>query len=60
MGGTCSTDGGQERCINDFGGQTRGKETTWKTHALMKGSITMDLKELGWGGWHGLDQFGSG
>ena len=33
MGGTCSTYGGQERCIKNFGGQTRGKETTWKTQA---------------------------
>jgi len=33
MGGTCSTYGGQERSIKDFGGKTRGKETTWKTQA---------------------------
>ena len=33
LGETCSTDGGQERCIKDFGGQSRGKETTWKTQA---------------------------
>jgi hypothetical protein len=29
--GACSTYGGGERCIQDFGGETRGKETTWKT-----------------------------
>jgi len=33
MGGTCSTYGGQKRCIKDFGGQTIVKETTWKTQA---------------------------
>jgi hypothetical protein len=58
MGGTCSTYGGWERCIKVFGGQTKGKETTWKAQASMKDSIKMDLKEVGWG--HGLDRFGSG
>jgi len=31
MGGTCSTYGEEERCIQGFGGKTRGKETTWRT-----------------------------
>jgi hypothetical protein len=31
MGGACDTYGGQERCILGFGGETCGKETTWKT-----------------------------
>jgi len=29
MGGTYSTYGGQERRVQDFGGETRVKETTW-------------------------------
>ena len=29
----CSTYGREERLIRGFGGQTRGKETTWKTQA---------------------------
>jgi hypothetical protein len=33
MGGACSTDGGRERCIQDFGGQTWEKATTWETQA---------------------------
>jgi len=33
MGGACSTYGGEERCIQGFGGQTLGKETTCETHA---------------------------
>ena len=33
MGGARSTDGGEERCILGFGGETRAKETTWKTQA---------------------------
>jgi len=33
MGGACSTYGEEERCIQDLGGETWGKETTWKTQA---------------------------
>jgi hypothetical protein len=33
MGGACSTYGGEERCIKDFGGETWGKATTWETQA---------------------------
>ena len=31
LGGACSTYGGEERRIQGFGGETWGKETTWKT-----------------------------
>jgi len=31
----CSTYGGEDRCIQDFGGEIWGKETTWKIQ--MKG-----------------------
>jgi hypothetical protein len=31
MGVACSTYGGEGRCIQGIGGETRGKETTWKT-----------------------------
>ena len=30
MGGASSTYGGEERCTQGFGAETRGKETTWK------------------------------
>jgi hypothetical protein len=33
MGRVCGTYGRQERCIQGFGGETWGKETTWKTQA---------------------------
>jgi hypothetical protein len=33
MGGICSAYGGEERRIQGFGGETRGKETTWETQA---------------------------
>jgi hypothetical protein len=31
------TYGRQKRCIQGFGGETWGKETTWKTYAQMGG-----------------------
>jgi hypothetical protein len=31
VGGACSTNRLGERCIQDFGGETWGKDTTWKT-----------------------------
>jgi hypothetical protein len=37
MGGACSTYGGKEGCIKDFGGETLGKATTWDTQAQMGG-----------------------
>jgi hypothetical protein len=33
VGGACSTYGEGERCIQDLGGETWGKETIWKTQA---------------------------
>jgi len=30
VGGACSTYGAEQRCIQGFGGETRGKVTTWK------------------------------
>ena len=33
MGGACSAYEGEERRIHGFGGETRGKETTWETQA---------------------------
>jgi hypothetical protein len=31
MGGACSTNGGEDECIQDIGGKFRRKETTRKT-----------------------------
>ena len=33
MGGACNAYGGEERLIQDFGGETRRKESTWETQA---------------------------
>jgi len=35
MGGEYSMYWGEERCIQNFDGETLGKETTWKTQAQM-------------------------
>jgi len=57
---------GEERCIQAFGGETYGKETTWKTQPGIDGSINikMDLEEVGWGGggggWFVLARDGDG
>ena len=47
MGGTCSTYWRGERCTQSFGGETCGKETTWKTQAYMEDNIKKDLQEVG-------------
>ena len=33
MDRACSTYEGEEMCIQAFGGENRGKDTTWKTQA---------------------------
>jgi hypothetical protein len=33
MGGACSMYGGEEKCIKGFGGETGGKDITWKAQA---------------------------
>jgi hypothetical protein len=35
--------------MQGFGGETRGKETTWKTQARWENNIKMDLQEERWG-----------
>ena len=36
-GGACSTYGEEERCMQDFGEETWGKEATWKSQAKTGG-----------------------
>jgi hypothetical protein len=31
MDGACDTNGGEYKCVQAFGVETRGKETAWKT-----------------------------
>jgi len=55
MGGSCSTYGGEERCVPGFGGETSGKVTNWKTRNRWEDNIKMDLHEVGFGGMDWID-----
>jgi hypothetical protein len=37
MGRACGTYGGEERCIQGFSRESCGRESSWKTQALMGG-----------------------
>jgi hypothetical protein len=50
MGRTCSTNRGEEECIQDIGGKARRKETNGKTKTWWVDNIKMDLREAGWDG----------
>ena len=47
---------GGEKCIQSFGGETWGQETTWKT----QGKIILKWIFEKWDGWHVMDRPGSG
>jgi hypothetical protein len=49
MGGACNTYGGEERCIQDLGGELEGKRSLGKPRHRREGDIMMDLQEVGWG-----------
>jgi hypothetical protein len=55
MGRACSTNGGDEECIQDIGGKARRKETTRKTRRRWVDNIKMDLREIGWEIWMDID-----
>jgi hypothetical protein len=52
MGRACSTKGGEEECVQGFGGKAGRKETTGKTRCE---DFRMDLREIGWGGMDWID-----
>ena len=59
MGGECSAYWGKDRCIQGFGEEAGGKETTWKTQSQMEGfNIKLDLQQVVCGsmGWIGMNQ----
>jgi hypothetical protein len=49
MGRTCSTYGGEKRCIHDFGKKTGGKEPLGKPRRGWEDNIIIDLREMGCG-----------
>jgi hypothetical protein len=55
MGGACVTYGGRGGGIQGFCGETRWKETIWKTQAYMASVITMYVQKVGWGDMDWID-----
>jgi hypothetical protein len=47
VGGTCGTQGGGERCLQDFRWDVRREETTGKSRRRLEDNIKMDLTERG-------------
>jgi hypothetical protein len=58
MGGACSTCGVEERYIQGFGVETRGKKTTGRHRHRRGDNIKIDIPEVGCEGmdWIALDQ----
>jgi hypothetical protein len=55
MGRACSTNGGEEECIQDTGGKVRRTETTRKTETRWVDNIKTDRREIGLHGMGGID-----
>jgi hypothetical protein len=53
VGGACSTYGGGERCIQDFGGP-EVRRPLGRPRRRWEDNIKMDVQEVGWGAWPGL------
>jgi len=49
MGGACSTYGEEERCIQDFGGESEGRRPLGTPRCRWEDNIKMDLQEVGCG-----------
>ena len=46
---------GQKSCRQGFGGETRGKETTWEAYVRWEDNIKIDFQEVEWGGMDWID-----
>ena len=53
MSGQCSTYGGEEGCIQGFGGEPEGKRPFCRPRWRWEDNIKLDLQEVRWR--HGLD-----
>jgi len=53
MGGACSTNWGEERCLYFLVGKPEGKRPLGRPRRRWDDNIKLDLQEVGWG--HGLD-----
>jgi hypothetical protein len=47
---------GEERFIQDFGGETRGKRLLGRHRRRWEDNIKTDLQEVGWANWIDLTQ----
>jgi hypothetical protein len=54
VGRACSTYGGGERCIQDFGGGPEGRRPLGRPRRRWEDNIKMDFQEVEWGAWTGL------
>jgi len=54
MGGICSTHGGEDRTIQDFGGETEGTRPLGRPRRRWD-NIKMDVQEVGCGGVDWID-----
>ena len=55
MGGACSTYGGEEKCIQGYGGETWEKRTLGRPRRRWEDNITMGIQEVGCGGMDWID-----
>jgi len=46
MGGACSAYGGEERCVQGFGGEPEGKRPVGRPRRRWEDNIMMDLQEV--------------
>jgi hypothetical protein len=56
VGRTCSTQGGEERCVQDFGLEAVGKKPLGRPRRKWEDNIKMNLRDR----WGELDSAGSG
>jgi hypothetical protein len=57
-GGSCSTHGRDEKCIQNFFGKPEGKRPFGRSRRRWEDNVRMDLREVPWKGvdWIHLDQ----
>jgi hypothetical protein len=54
LGGSCCSYGGEKRCIQNFGGNPKGKRPLGRSRFLLENVIKMDPQQVEMGTWSGL------
>jgi len=57
MGSACGTYGEEEKCIENFGGDTWGSRPLGRPRHRWQDTMKMDIREIGWDG-AGIDFYG--